>query len=511
MAEFASQAILAASRISKSFGEVPVLFSVDFDVRAGEVHALIGENGAGKSTLIKILSGLEAPTSGTIILDGAPVRLPPHGEAEAMGIVVIHQELNLAEHLTVAESIFLGREWTRFGFLRRGDMQNEAQRILDSLDVAIDTNRRINTLSVADKQMVEIAKAISREARVLIMDEPTAVLTPAETKTFFEQVRRLKAKGVAIVFISHKLDEVMTLSDRITVLRDGQLIATVETGDLTPDAIAEMMVGRELSNLYPPKHEPDVDAPLVLEVDGLVALGVRGVSFALRQGEILGFAGLIGSGRTAVMEAIVGLSDVHAGQIRVRGKPVRFSGIGEAIDAGLVYMTKDRKGKGLLLNIGLQPNLTLLTIKRHIRHGFLNEASEVEAMERATRRFDIRARDASVKVGQLSGGNQQKLMLGKAMETDPDIVIIDEPTRGIDVGTKQQIYHIIAALAKEGKSIIVVSSEMQEVIGLSHRVVVMREGRRTGTLEGAEITEGEIMRYAAGLKGEEDDVHRASA
>ena len=502
--------ILAANRVSKSFGEVPVLFSVDFDVRAGEVHALIGENGAGKSTLIKILSGIEQPTSGTIVLDGEPIRLPSNGESESLGIVVIYQELNLAEHLTVAESIFLGREWMRFGFLRRNDMLAEAQRILDGLHVSIDPNARINTLSVADKQMVEIAKAISRDARVLIMDEPTAVLTSAETDIFFEQVRRLKSKGVAIVFISHKLDEVMALSDRITVLRDGQLIATVETGDLTPDAIAEMMVGRELSNLYPPKHEPDVDAPVLLEVEGLTAPGVRGVSFALRRGEILGFAGLIGSGRTAVMEAIVGLTEKTGGTVRLRGEPVAFSSIGQAIDAGLVYMTKDRKGKGLLLNIGLQQNLTLLTLKRHIKNGFLNEASEVEAMERATRRFDIRARDASVRVGQLSGGNQQKLMLGKAMESEPEIVIIDEPTRGIDVGTKQQIYHIIAALAKEGKSIIVVSSEMQEVIGLSHRVVVMREGRRMGTLEGAEIKEGEIMRYAAGLKGESDD-DRASA
>ncbi|WP_404402650.1 sugar ABC transporter ATP-binding protein [Pelagibacterium halotolerans] len=502
--------ILAASRVSKSFGEVPVLFSVDFDIREGEVHALIGENGAGKSTLIKILSGLEEPTSGTVMLDGTPTRLPGNGEAEALGIVVIHQELNLAEHLTVAESIFLGREWKRFGFLRRSDMQAEARRILDALHVHIDVNARINTLSVADKQMVEIAKAISRDARVLIMDEPTAVLSGAEIDSFFEQVARLKAKGVAIVFVSHKLGEVMAISDRVTVLRDGQLIATVETRDLTPDSIAEMMVGRELSNLYPPKTEPDVDAPVVLDVRNLVAPGVRNVSFSLRKGEILGFAGLIGSGRTAVMEAVAGLAPREGGTVTLKGELVAFPSIAEAVKAGLVYMTKDRKGRGLLLNVGLQPNLTLLTLRRHLRSGFLNEASEVEAMERATRRFDIRARDASVKVGQLSGGNQQKLMLGKAMEAEPEIVIIDEPTRGIDVGTKQQIYHIIAALAKEGKSIIVVSSEMQEVIGLSHRVVVMREGRKMGTLEGSEITEGEIMRYAAGLKGESED-DRASA
>jgi ribose transport system ATP-binding protein len=498
--------ILSAKRISKSFGEVSVLFSIDFDIRKGEVHAIIGENGAGKSTLIKILSGLEQPTSGIVELDGRPVQLPPDGQAEALGIVVIHQELNLAEHLTVADSIFLGRELKRNGFLQLKQMRSEAARILDMLHVHIDPDARINTLPVADKQMVEIAKAISRDARVLIMDEPTAVLSIAETQAFFEQIERLKKSGVAIVFISHKLDEVMKLADRVTVLRDGQLIATVGTTALTPDSIAQMMVGRELSNLYPPKHEPDVDAPVVLEVFNLSAPGVRNVSFRLRRGEILGFAGLIGSGRTAVAEAIVGLSNGVEGKVELNGKPANFTDVSQSVAAGLAYMTKDRKGRGLLLNVGLQPNLTLLTLKKHLKGIFLNDASEARALARAVRRFDVRARDASVRVGQLSGGNQQKLMLGKMMEAEPDIIIIDEPTRGIDVGTKQQIYHIIAALASEGKSIIVISSEMQEVIGLAHRVVVMREGRIAGMLEGAEIAESEIMRYAAGLKqGGEDE------
>lgn len=492
--------ILSANRISKSFGEIPVLFSVDFDVRPGEVHAIIGENGAGKSTLIKILSGIEQPTSGTISYDGQTVVLPPNGEAEAMGIVLIHQELNLAEHLTVADSIFLGREIKKFGFLDIRQMREKARAVMETLHVHVDPDARISTLSVADKQMVEIAKAISRDARVLIMDEPTAVLSVAETQTLFEQIRRLTARGVAVIFISHKLDEIMELAQRVTVLRDGQLIATMGTEALTPDSIAQMMVGRELSNLYPPKHEPDVDAPLVLSVRGLEAKGVRNISFDLRKGEILGFAGLIGSGRTAVAEAVVGLSHRSAGEIDLDGKPVQFSRVAQSVDAGLAYMTKDRKGKGLLLNMGLRPNLTLLTLKRHLKLGFLDGASEERALERATRRFDIRARDASVAVGRLSGGNQQKLMLGKTMESEPDIIIMDEPTRGIDVGTKQQIYHIIAALAAEGKSILLISSEMQEVIGLSHRVVVMREGRLAGVLEGAEITEAEIMRYAAGIK-----------
>ncbi|KKB86577.1 ABC transporter ATP-binding protein [Devosia limi DSM 17137] len=498
-------AILAANRISKSFGEIPVLFSIDFDIHPGEVHAIIGENGAGKSTLIKILSGLEQPTSGTITYDGQTVTLPPNGEAEAMGIVVIHQELLLAEHLTVADSIFLGRELTRNGFLRLREMREQAAKILDTLHVHVDPDARINTLSVADKQMVEIAKAISRDARVLIMDEPTAVLSVAETETFFAQIRRLSAKGVAVIFISHKLDEIMELADRVTVLRDGQLIATVGNQDLTPDSIAQMMVGRELSNLYPPKHEPDVDAPLLLSVTNLSAPGLKEISFELRRGEILGFAGLIGSGRTAAAEAIVGLIHRTGGAVELRGAPVNFTEVSQSVAAGLAYMTKDRKGKGLLLNVGLQPNLTLLTLAKHMRSGFLDGKSEVKALDRAVRRFDIRARDASVRVGQLSGGNQQKLMLGKMMESEPEIIIMDEPTRGIDVGTKQQIYHIIAALAAEGKAIILISSEMQEVIGLSHRVLVMREGRMAGVLEGAEIGEAQIMRYAAGIKQGGDD------
>ncbi len=495
--------ILSANRISKSFGEIPVLFSVDFDIRPGEVHAIIGENGAGKSTLIKILSGIEQPTSGSISYDGQTVVLPPNGAAEAMGIVLIHQEQNLAEHLTVSESIFLGREIKRFGFLDLRQMRARARAVMEMLHVHVDPDARINTLSVADKQMVEIAKAISRDARVLIMDEPTAVLSVAETQTLFEQIRRLTARGVAVIFISHKLDEIMELANRVTVLRDGQLIATVGTEALTPDSIAQMMVGRELSNLYPPKHEPDVDAPVVLAVRNLVAKGVRDISFDLRKGEILGFAGLIGSGRTAVAEAVVGLTHRSGGDITLNGKPAHFARVAQSVDAGLAYMTKDRKGKGLLLNMGLRPNLTLLTLNKHLKFGFLDGSSEARALERAVRRFDIRARDAAVAVGRLSGGNQQKLMLGKTMESEPDIIIMDEPTRGIDVGTKQQIYHIIAALAAEGKSIILISSEMQEVIGLSHRVVVMREGRLAGVLEGAEITESEIMRYAAGINQSE--------
>ncbi|KQM31153.1 ABC transporter ATP-binding protein [Rhizobium sp. Leaf68] len=493
-------AVLCARRVSKSFNGVQVLFSVNFELKAGEIHALMGENGAGKSTLVKVLSGFEQPSSGEILLDGQPVRLPPNGAAEALGIVIIHQEFNLADHLTVAESIFLGREVTRFGVLDRKFMRAETRRILDLLNCHVDEDAMISSLSIAEKQMVEIAKAISREARIVFMDEPTAVLSREETNYLFKQVRKLRDQGTSFVFVSHKLDEVMELTDRVTVLRDGHWVKTAPTSMLDGEAIAQLMVGRELSSLYPAKREPDVDEQIVLNVKGLSTGYVKDASFELRKGEILGFSGLIGSGRTELMEAIVGIRASQAGEVDANGVTLPSHDLHASIDAGLAYMTKDRKSKGLLLGSGMGLNLTLQSLDRHGRFGYLSSGSEARALEKARRRFDIRVRDGNVMVGRMSGGNQQKLLLAKVMETEPKIIIIDEPTRGIDVGTKQQIYHFISALARDGHSIIVVSSEMQEVIGLCTRVAVMREGRIVGMLEGDEINEHEIMRYAAGLK-----------
>lgn len=492
--------VLVAERISKSFGDVQVLFSVDFDVAPGEVHALMGENGAGKSTLVKILSGFEQATAGRILLDGEPVTLPANGAAEAMGIVLIHQEFNLAEHLTVTESLFLGREVTRFGLLDRKTMRAETRRVLNQLGSKIDENALISSLAVADKQMVEIAKAISRKARIVFMDEPTAVLSREETEVLFDQVRKLRARGTSFVFVSHKLDEVMELTDRVTVLRDGQWVKTAPTSALDGEAIAQLMVGRELSSLYPTKHEPDVDEEIVLSVKNLTTGFVKNASFDLKRGEVLGFSGLIGSGRTELMEAVAGLRVRLSGDVQLKGTVLDAGDFREANRRGLAYMTKDRKGKGLLLGEGMTANLTLQSMDNHVRHGYLDPGSEAKAMARAKRRFDIRVRDDRVRVGRMSGGNQQKLLLAKIMEVEPDIIIIDEPTRGIDVGTKQQIYHFIAALAREGRSIIVISSEMPEVIGLCTRVAVMREGRMVGLLEGEDINEQTIMRYAAGLK-----------
>lgn len=491
--------VLAAERVSKSFGEVQVLFSVDFEVQPGEVHALMGENGAGKSTLVKILSGFEQPTSGRILLDGSPVTMPANGAAEALGVVLIHQEFNLADHLTVSESLFLGREITRFGILDKRLMKRKTRLILDQLGTPIHEDALISSLTVAEKQMVEIAKAISREARVIFMDEPTAVLSRQETDILFAQVRRLRATGTSFVFVSHKLDEVMELTDRVTVLRDGQWVKTAPTKLLDGEAIAQLMVGRELSTLYPSKHEPNVDEEVVLSVEGLTTGYVKDASFELRRGEVLGFSGLIGSGRTELMEAVAGLKPRLSGAVQIRGRSISSSDFHAAAQQGLAYMTKDRKGCGLLLGEGMAVNLTLQSIGQHVRHGYLDTRSEAQAVQRARRRFDIRVRDENVRAGRMSGGNQQKLLLAKIMELEPGIIIIDEPTRGIDVGTKQQIYHFIAALAREGRSIIVVSSEMTEIIGLCTRVAVMREGRIVGMLEGEDVNEQVIMRYAAGL------------
>jgi len=501
----ASAAVIEAVNISKSFGPVPVLFSVSMDIREGEVHALIGENGAGKSTLMKILSGFHDPTSGQIRLDGKKVSLPPNGASEKLGIVLIHQELNLAEQMTVEENVFLGRELKSHGLLNRKAMRAIVQKHLDEIGLDISPTDRISDLTIAQKQMVEIVKAVSRNARILIMDEPTAVLTEEETEVFFRQVESLKENGVGIVFVSHKLNEVKKIADRVTILRDGQWIDTRPCVDLTPDLMAQMMVGRELSDLYPPMHEADVDADIVLDVRNLVAPSVRDVSFSLRRGEILGFSGLVGSGRTAVFEAVCGLAPVESGHIRLFGNDIGHMNVAEARDAGLAYLTKDRKEKGLLLDKKMRPNLTLFALPKFVKNFGIDRKAEEKALNRAIRRFDVRARDEDIVVGKLSGGNQQKLLLAKIMECDPKIVIIDEPTRGIDVGTKQQIYHFIAALAADGVSVVVISSEMPEIIGICHRVVVMREGQITGALTGDHINENEIMRYAAGLKRE--DLH----
>ena len=491
---------LALHGIDRAFGAVQVLHGVDIALAPGEVHALVGENGAGKSTAMKIMTGYLAPTAGRVTLDGEPVAFASSQEAEARGVVLIHQEFNLALPLTVEQNVFLGHELTRGPFLDRRAMRERTAALLDRLDCRAAPTDRVADISNADKQMVEIAKALSRDARVLVMDEPTAVLTAREADVLFGQIERLRADGVAILFTSHKLDEVRRICDRVTVLRDGRVVARAATADMTEDAMATAMVGRDVSSLYPARTVP-VGDEVVLSVRGLTVPGhAAGVDLDLRRGEILGLAGLIGSGRTEAMEGLVGLR-AATGDVTLHGRPVRFDRPRAALDAGVAYLTEDRKHRGLILGQGMRENLTLQSLRDFTRVTIDRRAEEA-ALTRAIADFDIRAPHRAVDVGNLSGGNQQKLLLAKTMLADPEIVIVDEPTRGIDIGTKQQIYAFLHALVARGKSVIVISSEMQEVIGLADRVLVMRQGRIAGALEGRAIAEDAIVRLAMGVDAE---------
>ncbi|NDV53707.1 MULTISPECIES: sugar ABC transporter ATP-binding protein [unclassified Salipiger] len=491
--------VLALRQVTKSFGPVEVLHGVTLDLRAGEVLALIGENGAGKSTTMKILAGIEAPSSGQILLDGQEVAFGSLHDGEEAGIVMIHQEFNLAEQLTVEQNIFLGRELRKGWLLDKARMRRLTREYLARIDCHIDPDTLVSKLSNSDKQMVEIAKALSRDARVLVMDEPTAVLTGSETRILFEQVRALKSTGTAILFTSHKLGEVAEIADTVTVLRDGTLVHDGPAGEITEDQMATAMVGRDVSDLYPDKPDVAPDREVLLRVEGLSVPGrASDISFDLHRGEILGIAGLIGSGRTEAMEGLCGLRPATSTRIEIGGTPVSITRPGDALEQGLCYLTEDRKLRGLLLGKGMRENLTLQALHKYGRV-LIDFAAEERALDRAIDEFDIRAGARDMRVGNLSGGNQQKLLLAKVMQSDPMILIVDEPTRGIDIGTKQQIYAFLRKLAEEGHGIVVISSEMQEVIGLSDRVMVMRMGRIAKELTGDQITEDTIVRHAMGV------------
>ncbi|MGR3250830.1 MAG: sugar ABC transporter ATP-binding protein [Paracoccus sp. (in: a-proteobacteria)] len=493
--------VLALEGVTKSFGPIEILHGVDFALHPGEVHALIGENGAGKSTTMKILAGYLDPTGGQVTFDGKPIRFAGSDEAEDLGIIMIHQEFNLAEHLSVDQNVFLGREIKRGPFLDHKAMRARTAALLSQLECRVDPATPVNQLSVPDKQMVEIAKALSRQARVLIMDEPTAVLTGRETEVLFRQIERLRAEGVAILYTSHKLGEVKRIADRVTVLRDGTMIRSDRTADVTEDDMAAAMVGRELSDLFPPKAGGGADA--ILEVEGVSVPGVvDDASLTLHKGEVLGIGGLVGSGRTELAEAIAGLRP-RSGTVRLNGQDLQPNQVAQAMRAGLAYLTEDRKGAGLLLDKTLRENLTLPLLETFGRP-LIDRAREDVALDRAIDDFAIRAPERWMKVGDLSGGNQQKLLLAKTLLPGPQVVIIDEPTRGIDIGTKQQIYTLIAKLAAEGRSIIVISSEMPELIGLAGRVIVMHAGRIAGELVGDAVTEGNIVRLAMGMDDQKD-------
>ncbi|MDF1766977.1 MAG: sugar ABC transporter ATP-binding protein [Gammaproteobacteria bacterium] len=518
--------LLCVEGLTKFYGDIGVLHGIDFTLCAGEVHAILGENGAGKSTLVKCLAGFEPRSSGALFvaeetaaktaeekasdhltLNAVSSAAWSHAAAERAGVVLIHQEFNLAEQLSVADNLFLGNELRgpRGVFLDKKTMQERAREYLAELGCDIDPTLTVANLSVANKQLVEIAKTLAKNVRVLILDEPTAVLTQKESAALFALITRLSKRGVGVVYISHKLEEIEQIADRITIIRDGELVGCYAAQELSQDDMARLMVGRELSSLYPAIPAPSDNAEQVLRVDNLHVAGTStAVSFSLKRGEILGFSGLVGSGRTALFETLVGLRSAQSASesattLELFGKEATLHSLADARDKSVAYLTKDRKGSGLLLDKNLKDNFSLFALQKFAR-GLIDLRAEQAAFDAAIETFDIRMRDTRVVAGQLSGGNQQKLLLAKMLETAPDILIIDEPTRGIDIGTKSQIYHFLAELAAAGKALVLISSDMSEVIGMAHRVAVMHQGCIAGVLQGDEINEHDIMRFATGLR-----------
>jgi ribose transport system ATP-binding protein len=484
--------------VSKSFGPVQVLHGVSFELAPGRVYGVLGENGAGKSTLMKILAGYEAASEGEVELGGHAVRFKGPREAETAGVVMIHQEFNLADDLTIAQNIFLGHERKRYGLLDDDLMDREASAALRQVGLDCSPARRVGDLIVAEKQLVEIARALSRRARVLVMDEPTATLTPSETERLFSLIAQLKAAGSTILYISHKLDEVERITDEVIVMRDGRFVARRPTESVTRQQMASLMVGRELADLFPRRLPVAPDAPVLLDVEGLAVPGwCHDTSFRVRAGEVLGFAGLVGAGRTELFEGLLGLRPSSARSVHVAGKAWTRRSPRSAARHGLTYLSEDRKTRGLHLRMGLAQNLTLMALERYAQP-LLDPQGEAEALATATTAFGIRTQRADVPASALSGGNQQKLALARVLHPDPKVVVLDEPTRGVDVGAKRDIYFLIQRLASEGRAIIVVSSELIELIGLCHRVVVMRQGRLAAELSQDQLSEELLIAHATG-------------
>ena len=484
-------------RIHKSFGPVSVLKGVDFELLPGEIHALMGENGAGKSTLMKVMTGLHEQDEGDILIDGQPRQFKHPKEAESAGIAFIHQELNILPDLSVTENLFLGRELTGpFGLIKQQEMNRRAREYLAELNVFLDVDQLARNLSVGQQQMIEIAKALMTDAQVIVMDEPTAALTDREIKALFAVSRALREQGVSIIYISHRMEEIFELCDRITVLRDGQSISTRMIRETSFEETVRDMVGREIGERYP-KREANI-GDVVLEVDGLVGNRFHNVSFNVRAGEIVGFSGLMGAGRTEVMRALFGADHHQAGVIKLKGKAIRIKTPSDAIKHGIAFLTEDRKGEGLLLDFSLRENLSLPTLGQRTKGTVISKKQEEAFAETYLQKLHVKHHSMEQKVKSLSGGNQQKIVLGKWLGVKPDVLILDEPTRGVDVGAKKEIYNIMCDLAEAGVAIILVSSDLPEVLGMSDRIVVMREGVVTGTVPKEEATQEKVMTYATG-------------
>lgn len=489
--------LLRLQGIYKYFPGVTALADVEMSVRKGEVHALIGANGAGKSTLIKILAGAYRMDGGSIWYDGNEVCINTPKQAKDLGIAIIYQELNLMKTLTVAENIYIGRQPKRDGFISWPTMYAQARRLLDQLGIQLDVRQQVGRLSIAQQQMVEIAKALSIHAKLVIMDEPTSSLTRKEIQILFSIIRRLKQQGISVIFISHRLDEIFDISDRVTVLRDGRYIDTCNTDDIDRGKLISMMIGLKMEQQYPERNVELGD--VLFEVENLSGLNkIHDVSFRLRKGEVLGFAGLVGSGRTEVMRLIFGADPKTSGTIRLHGKEIYTNNAHQSIQSRIGFVTEDRKSEGLLLQYPMCFNITLVSKDKIKKHHILNMKKEQEAAAQYVKRLNIVTPSVHQKVSLLSGGNQQKTVLAKWLFSDSEVIIMDEPTRGIDVGAKREIYEIINQLSQQGKGIIVVSSEDEEVTGICDHILVMWEGTIAGELYRDEFSRQRIGELAIG-------------
>ena len=491
------QYLLEMKGICKSFPGVKALQNVDLQLKAGEVHALLGENGAGKSTLIKVLGGIYHAEEGEIIIDGQKVNIDGVVAARQAGISIVHQELVLVPYMTVAENIFLGREpGTKMNVDRR-KMVEEAQKLLDTYEMNIDANMLVERLTIAQQQMVEIVKAISFNSKILVLDEPTSSISDKEVGFLFNTMRNLTKAGVGIIYISHKMSELAEICDRVTVMRDGQTVGTKVVKETTTDELIALMVGRELTNYYTRDYLEPGEVILKCEhiSDGKMA---KDASFELHKGEIIGFAGLVGAGRSEIMEAIFGATRLTSGEVILGGKPVHFKNPMQAIKAGIALVPEDRKKQGLVLGNSVAFNLTLSSLRFYMNGIAISEKKRGEVIDHYSQRLRIKAASPEIEAGSLSGGNQQKVVLGKWLATKPDVLILDEPTRGVDVNAKFEIYTVINELAKEGIAIIMVSSELPEIINMCDNVCVVRAGRLVKKLSKDELSQEEIMKYAAG-------------
>ncbi len=490
--------LLSAEGIRKEFPGVVALDDVEFKLKRGTVHALMGENGAGKSTLMKILAGIYTPDKGEVRLKGVDIRLTSPLDALENGIAMIHQELNLMPFMTVAENIWIRREpKNRFGFVDHGEMNRITARLFDRLKIKIDPEIEVRHLSVANRQMVEIAKAVSYESDVLIMDEPTSALTEREVAHLFEIIRDLREQGIGIVYITHKMNELFEIADEFSVFRDGKFIGTHASSDVTRDDIIRMMVGREITQMFPKEEVPIGD--VVLSVKNLALDGVfRDVSFDVRAGEILGIAGLVGSGRSNVAETLFGVTPASSGTISIDGKTLSINSPNTAIRHRMAFLTEDRKDTGCLLILDILENMQIAVLQdRFVKGGFVTEKQITAACEEMSRKLRVKTPNLQERIENLSGGNQQKVLIGRWLLTNPRILILDEPTRGIDVGAKAEIHRLVTELARNGVAVIMISSEMPEVLGMSDRIMVMHEGRVTGFLDRAEATQIKVMELAA--------------